>query len=51
MGPVGTHFIWHMLNAVLLYLLLRAAIHHGDFSDRVRRGVVAAGPPRARDVL
>ena len=51
MGPVGTHFIWHMLNAVLLYLLLRAAIRHGDFSDRVRRGVVAAGPPRARDVL
>jgi hypothetical protein len=50
-GPVGTHFIWHTLNAVLLYLLLRAAIHHGDFSDRVRRGVVAAGPPRARGVL
>jgi hypothetical protein len=26
---VGTHFIWHMLNALTLYLLLRAAIRHG----------------------
>jgi Ceramidase len=24
--PLGTHFIWHCLNAVLLYLLLRAAL-------------------------
>lgn len=25
----GTHFLWHVLNAVTLYLLLRAAILHG----------------------
>jgi hypothetical protein len=26
--PVGTHFLWHLLNAILLYILLRAAIMH-----------------------
>jgi multisubunit Na+/H+ antiporter MnhG subunit len=24
--PIGTHFLWHMLNAVVLYVLLRAAM-------------------------
>jgi hypothetical protein len=24
--PLGTHFIWHLLNAVVLFVLLRAAI-------------------------
>jgi Ceramidase len=24
--PLGTHFLWHLLNATLLYLLVRAAI-------------------------
>ena len=24
--PLGTHFMWHVLNAVLLYLLLRGAL-------------------------
>jgi hypothetical protein len=24
--PLGTHFIWHLLNATLLYLLVRLAI-------------------------
>jgi hypothetical protein len=24
--PIGTHFIWHLLNAGVLYILLRAAI-------------------------
>jgi hypothetical protein len=24
--PLGTHFLWHLMNAVLLYLLVRAAI-------------------------
>jgi len=28
-GPLGTHFLWHGLNALLLFLLLRAAIKHG----------------------
>lgn len=27
--PLGTHFMWHVLNAILLYLLLRAAILYG----------------------
>jgi hypothetical protein len=24
--PLGTHFVWHMLNAIVLYVLLRTAI-------------------------
>ena len=28
-GPLGTHFIWHLANATLLYLLARAALLHG----------------------
>lgn len=27
--PLGTHFLWHLLNALTLYLMLRAAIRHG----------------------
>jgi hypothetical protein len=26
--PLGTHFLWHLLNAVLLYLLVRLVILH-----------------------
>jgi Ceramidase len=26
--PVGTHFLWHLLNALLLYILVRTAIVH-----------------------
>jgi hypothetical protein len=26
--PIGTHFMWHLLNAVLLYILVRTAIAH-----------------------
>ncbi len=26
---IGTHFLWHSLNGVMLYLLLSAAIRHG----------------------
>ena len=33
-GPFGTHFLWHCLNALLLYLLMRAAICYGDFEER-----------------
>jgi hypothetical protein len=36
---LGTHFLWHFLNAATLYLLLRAAVRHG--------GRVRAGPPIA----
>lgn len=28
--PLGTHFLWHMLNATLLGILLLAAIRHGQ---------------------
>jgi hypothetical protein len=28
-AKTGTHFLWHILNSVTLYLLLRAAIRHG----------------------
>jgi len=28
-APVGTHFLWHLLNATTLYLLLMAATRHG----------------------
>jgi hypothetical protein len=31
--PVGTHFVWHTLNGVVLYLLLRAALA----ADVIRR--------------
>lgn len=33
-GPVGTHFLWHAGNGLLLYLLVRAAILHGRRSAR-----------------
>jgi hypothetical protein len=36
-GPIGTHFLWHFLNAVLLYVLVRASILHGGFTALVRR--------------
>ena len=28
-APIGTHFLWHVLNATTLYLLLMAAVRHG----------------------
>ena len=31
---LGTHFLWHLCNATLLYLLLRAAILHGRSGAR-----------------
>src|SRR5882762_10635082 len=27
--PIGTHFLWNLLNATLLYVLVKAAILHG----------------------
>lgn len=32
--PLGAHFLWHMLNACLLWLLLRAAIFAGPRGDQ-----------------
>lgn len=37
--PLGTHFLWHSLNAVVLYLLLAAAMKV--------RSTVAVAPPDA----
>jgi hypothetical protein len=34
---LGTHFLWHLLNATTLYILLLAAVRHG-------RGIRAAPP-------
>lgn len=31
---VGTHFLWHLLNATVLFLLVRGAIRHGQPSAR-----------------
>jgi Ceramidase len=28
--PLGIHFVWHLLNAILLYLLTRVVILHGS---------------------
>ena len=39
---IGTHFMWHVLNGVTLYLVTRAAILHGDPGAR-RRSLAAAG--------
>lgn len=38
-GGVGTHFVWHMMNGLLLYLLVRAAILHGRPVPRARIAV------------
>lgn len=35
---LGTHFLWHVLNAVTLYLLLRAAIRYGSPAAETRAG-------------
>jgi len=32
---LGTHFLWHILNAVVLYVLLLAAIRHGRAGQAV----------------
>jgi hypothetical protein len=42
--PIGTHFLWHGLNAVVLFILMRAAIEAGV---RLRRDAAAGGADRA----
>lgn len=39
--PVGTHFLWHLLNGLLLALLLRALILHGRAPGRSREKAIA----------
>jgi hypothetical protein len=40
---VGTHFIWHLLNAVVIFLLLRASLETG--AKEVTAGTVPAPAP------
>jgi hypothetical protein len=35
---LGTHFLWHLLNATMLYMLVHAAILHGGSAQSDRRG-------------
>lgn len=28
--PLGTHFMWHLLNATLLFMLIRLSVRHGS---------------------
>ncbi len=35
--PVGSHFMWHMLNATLLYLLLKQIIRNVNRDARLKR--------------
>ena len=42
--PVGTHFLWHLLAALLTYVLIRAAILHAPpRQGRQRDGMTASG--------
>lgn len=33
--PMGTHFLWHLLNAIVLYLVTRAMIRYGGVQDQI----------------
>lgn len=37
MLPIGTHFVWHCLNATLLYILLRQIIRNVNREARLKR--------------
>jgi hypothetical protein len=39
--PIGTHFLWHICNATVLYLLAHAAILHGRAVPGVRGDLAA----------
>ena len=28
-SPIGTHFLWHTLNSLVLFLLVLAVVRHG----------------------
>jgi hypothetical protein len=34
---VGTHFLWHLLNSITLYLLLLAAVRHGAGAPAIQQ--------------
>ena len=37
MFPLGTHFLWHMLNATLLYILLKQIVRNVNREARLKR--------------
>jgi hypothetical protein len=45
--PLGAHFLWHMLNACVLWLLLRAAIVVGPRTDDQASPIQNAKEPTA----
>ncbi|MBM3577347.1 MAG: hypothetical protein FJX40_06715 [Alphaproteobacteria bacterium] len=45
--PLGAHLLWHMLNACVLWLLLRAAIIAGPRRDDQARPIQKANEPTA----
>ncbi len=40
----GTHGLWHILNATLLYLLIRGAIDHGRHGEQTYEVLTPVGP-------
>lgn len=44
-APLGTHFMWHVLNAITLFLLLVAAIRHPGKAERQQ--IMPPRPARA----
>jgi len=44
-APLGTHFMWHVLNAITLFLLLVAAIRHPSKAERQQ--IMPPRPARA----
>ena len=43
-GGAGTHFLWHVLNAAMLYLLLLGVIRHGRRLSSAARRPIASAP-------
>jgi hypothetical protein len=37
--PLGTHFLWHLINSVVLYIMLKLLIQLPDFFERGQRDV------------
>lgn len=40
--PIGTHFVWHILNATVLYLLLMSAVRYGHAEAPAPSGAEAS---------
>jgi hypothetical protein len=46
--PIGTHFVWHLLNAVVVFVLLRGAITAGPVAASPGPGAPVPAPVMAR---